>query len=61
MMTGESTGESSDSMSSVELNPLEKEVSPEEYRKMLLEGMQGDVPDEYQALKKKYYEELVAQ
>jgi uncharacterized protein YicC (UPF0701 family) len=61
MMTGESTGESSESMSSVELNPLEKEVSPEEYRKMLLEGMQGDVPDEYQALKKKYYEELVAQ
>lgn len=61
MMTGESTGESSESMSSVELNPLEKEVSPEEYRKMLLQGMQGDVPDEYQALKKKYYEELVAQ
>ncbi len=35
--------------------------TPEAYRRALLEGMQGDVPDEYEALKKRYYEELVRQ
>lgn len=33
--------------------------TPEQYREELIEGMQGDVPDEYSALKKRYYEELV--
>jgi len=35
--------------------------TPEEYREALLQGMEADVPDEFQALKKRYYEELVHQ
>ena len=35
--------------------------TPEEYRKALLEGMSGDVPEEYKALNRRYYEELVRQ
>lgn len=42
--------------------PLEEDkMSPEEYRKALIEGMRGNVPQEFEALKKRYYEELVAQ
>ena len=35
--------------------------TPEEYRRALLEGMQGEVPEEYRAMKRRYYEELVHQ
>lgn len=35
--------------------------TPEEYRNALLEGMSGQVPDEYQNLNRRYYEELVRQ
>jgi hypothetical protein len=35
--------------------------TPDAYRKALLDGMEGEVPEEYRALKKRYYEELVAQ
>ncbi len=35
--------------------------TPEEYRKALLEGMEGEVPEEYRAMKRRYYEELVLQ
>jgi hypothetical protein len=35
--------------------------TPEEYRRELLDGMEGEVPEEYRALKKRYYEELVNQ
>jgi hypothetical protein len=35
--------------------------TPEAYRKALLEGMQGEVPEEYKALNRRYYEELVRQ
>ena len=35
--------------------------TPEEYRQALLRGMEGDVPEEYRALKRRYYEELVHQ
>ena len=35
--------------------------TPEQYRRQLLEGMEGDVPDEFEALKRRYYEELVRQ
>jgi predicted nucleic acid-binding Zn-ribbon protein len=45
----------------VEIPGAEEYVVPEEYRKALLEGMQGDVPEEYRALKKRYFEELVHQ
>ena len=33
----------------------------EAYRRALLEGMEAEVPDEYRALKQRYYEELVRQ
>ena len=56
---GEQDGEMMSS--DVEIPRSEPRVSPEEYRKMLLQGMQGGVPEEYETLKKKYYEELVAQ
>ncbi len=45
----------------VEIPGREEFRTPEEYRRALLEGMEGDVPEEYRALKKRYYEELVAQ
>jgi hypothetical protein len=35
--------------------------TPEEYRRALLEGMEGEVPEEYRAMKRRYYEELVLQ
>lgn len=35
--------------------------TPEAYRKALLEGMEGDVPEAYKAMKKRYFEELVRQ
>jgi hypothetical protein len=45
----------------IELPSPEEFRTPEEYRQSLLEGMTGDVPDAYRALKKRYYEELVQQ
>lgn len=36
-----------------------EDFSAEAYRRALLEGMTGDVPEGYRALKKRYYEELV--
>lgn len=35
--------------------------TPEQYRQALLEGMEGQVPEEYRAMKRRYYEELVHQ
>ena len=35
--------------------------TPEAYRDALLRGMEGEVPAQYRALKKRYYEELVHQ
>jgi len=50
------------------MSPAEFEIpgreefrTPEEYRRALLEGMQGDVPEEYRSMKRRYYEELVHQ
>jgi hypothetical protein len=45
----------------LELPAPEEFRTPEEYRRALLEGMEGDVPEEYRALKRRYYEELVNQ
>jgi hypothetical protein len=45
----------------IEIPAPEEFQSPEAYRKALLEGMQGDVPSEFEALKRRYYEELVRQ
>ncbi len=41
--------------------PIDDMRDAEAYRKALLEGMKGDVPPEFEALKKRYYEELVRQ
>ena len=45
----------------IEIPAPEEFQTPEEYRKALLEGMQGEVPSEYEALKRRYYEDLVRQ
>lgn len=45
----------------VQIPGAEEFRTPEEYRRALLEGMEADVPDEYRALKKRYFEELVRQ
>jgi hypothetical protein len=45
----------------VEIPKPEWFATPEEYRRALLEGMEGEVPEEYRALKKRYFEELVQQ
>jgi hypothetical protein len=45
----------------LELPEPEEFRTPEEYRRALLDGMAGDVPAEFRALKKRYYEELVHQ
>ena len=44
-----------------ELPEPEEFRTPEAYRRALLLGMEGDVPEEFRALKKRYYEELVHQ
>jgi hypothetical protein len=44
-----------------ELPSREEFLTPEAYRRALLEGMEGDVPEAYRALKRRYYEELVSQ
>lgn len=46
---------------SIDLPEPEEFRTPEEYRRALLEGMEGGVPEEYRVLKKRYYEELVHQ
>ncbi len=45
----------------VEIPSPEQFRTPEEYRRELLEGMEGDVPEEYRAMKKRFFEELVNQ
>jgi hypothetical protein len=59
---GEGEGEGTEGKSTrFELPEPEEFRTPEEYRRALLEGMSGDVPEEYEALKRRYYEELVHQ
>lgn len=45
----------------IDLPSPEEFRTPEEYRQSLLEGMVGEVPEAYRALKKRYYEDLVQQ
>ncbi|MEZ4240719.1 MAG: DUF4175 family protein [Myxococcota bacterium] len=45
----------------MEIPGREEFRTPEEYRRALLEGMEGDVPEEYRAMKQRYFEELVHQ
>lgn len=61
---GDRSEDGQDSMSqqqAVELPAPELFQTPEAYRRALLEGMSGEVPEEFEALKKRYYEELVRQ
>jgi tetratricopeptide (TPR) repeat protein len=56
------TGETpTDPMAQPEIPAPESFKTPEAYRRALLEGMAEDVPEEFQALKKRFYEELVRQ
>jgi hypothetical protein len=55
------SGDTSAMNGATELPAPEEFHTPEEYREALLQGMEADVPDEFQALKKRYYEELVHQ
>ncbi len=45
----------------LELPSPEQFSTPEEYRRALLEGMEGEVPEEYRSMNRRYYEELVRQ
>jgi hypothetical protein len=45
----------------VKIPAPEEFQTPEEYRRALIEGMQGEVPEAYRAANKRYYEELVRQ
>ena len=61
---GEGGGRSGDrdaATSSVEIPPPEEFETPEAYRRALLEGMKSEVPPEFEALKRRYYEDLVRQ
>jgi hypothetical protein len=55
------SGDSPSTGQTADLPAPEEFRTPEEYREALLQGMEADVPDEFQALKKRYYEELVHQ
>jgi len=59
---GQRSGDGSSSIGEdIALPAPEAFKTPEEYRRALLEGMEGDVPEEYKALNQRYYEELVRQ
>ena len=58
---GKDDGQDLDKPVPMEIPGREEFRTPEEYRRALLEGMDGEVPEEYRALKKRYYEELVHQ
>jgi len=47
-------------LSSRELD-LDDEFDLDAFQRDVLRGMQGDVPDAYRSLKKRYYEELMTQ
>ncbi len=57
----EQSGQQDQDPFSIEIPAPEDFQTPEAYRRALLEGMAGDVPDEYRALKQLYFEELVHQ
>ena len=58
---GKGDGESAVGRQQLVIPPPEDFRTPEAYRRALLEGMSGDVPEEYEALKRRYFEELVHQ
>jgi hypothetical protein len=59
---GGNAGETSEQeFGSFQLPEPEAFMTPEAYRRALLDGMAGNVPEEYRAMKRRYYEELVHQ
>jgi hypothetical protein len=60
---GEKTGNGTEGPAALEMPiPAPEEFqTPEAYRRALLEGMQGAVPDQYRSTNLRYYEELVRQ
>ena len=58
---GKEDGEAAPGQHELLIPPPEDFRTPEAYRRALLEGMSGDVPEEYEALKRRYFEELVHQ
>ncbi len=54
-------GEQREQEMRMDLPEPEEFRTPEEYRRALLRGMEAGVPEQYRALKKRYYEELVHQ
>ncbi|MEZ4322460.1 MAG: DUF4175 family protein [Myxococcota bacterium] len=55
------SGRENNKPQNIEIPRAEEFQTPEAYRKALLEGMEGEVPEEFQAMKKRYFEELVRQ
>lgn len=58
---GKQHGEGGKGRDEIKIPAPEEFQTPEEYRQALLEGMQGEVPEAYRALNRRYYEELVRQ
>lgn len=58
---GSSQGQDGEGRQEVSIPAPEEFETPEAYRKALLEGMQGVVPEAYRATNRRYYEELVRQ
>ena len=56
-----SEGAEGQGMQEMSIPAPEEFETPEAYRKALLEGMQGAVPEAYRATNRRYYEELVRQ
>lgn len=54
-------GNQQQSRSEFDIPGREEFRTPEEYRRALLEGMEGEVPEEYRSMKQRYFEELVHQ
>ncbi|GDX81890.1 hypothetical protein LBMAG42_37010 [Deltaproteobacteria bacterium] len=58
---GGAQGQDGEGRQEVSIPAPEEFETPEAYRKALLEGMQGVVPEAYRATNRRYYEELVRQ
>lgn len=57
----EKDGQANEDRTKIDIPAPEDFLTPEAYRRALLEGMSGDVPEEYRAMKQRYFEELVRQ
>ena len=57
----EDGSKTSNNMVNADIPAPELFKTPEEYRQALLEGMAGAVPEEFKALKRRFYEDLVRQ